>query len=1510
MAEDILGISAHLDINDLIKGFEQIIDKLDELGAITTEAGWKLKTAFQGVSDALASGDTISVVNSLGDAFEQVKSKVVETLQAVSSGKSDLGFEQVAAMVTEYKNLAVEAVNATQQAYAAEVENVSRLERELSLLLDKSHQMAEAGDTKGFEAMGKALEDTATQLAQARERTQGLKDKLAEAQSEAQNAQTAFSGLGEAAQTIARAEAADAFNGMRESLIGFAERAGGAIDKTLSLDENLKGMQEAFSLLPEPIQKTVTGIGAMTKASLKFIATPLGMILTAIALALRAVFTWFNKSAAGQLAFAKVSAYVGSILESLTDVIVKVGEYLFHAFTDADGALHGFATSLVKTLSSAAKAAYHTISGLVGAVKAIKNYLTDLNYSSDQAMSDLSAAWGELTKGGSAFVDTWKNMADTIKNSWTGWGKIGSDLWDKTSLEGIKDWFSQSATSAEIAMNLAGEQFKIEQQIGDVKEEQAALMGDIEAKQEEINKLTGEAKKEEIAKLRTMQADYYDKEIAVRRKALEMTQAQNKLHSVTIEALDQEQAQRTAILKLEQQKAAAMRRNTQMSERADKQMASQAAKEARAAKAEERRERNAANAISNAEDKYYETVYKNVSERTESELELDNKLAEARIKAMKNGAEKIRAERELEHKKELQQIAKEMREAVDAERSRQRAEFEAQQAIVKAQGGTIRKWEEKTDLDTSPIDAIKAKYEELGKLAIQLQEQTDYDELIGKYKDYSTQRSEIEEEYYAKISDLEKLRKEAEQKGDKQRVDALTFALAKARAEMGQKLVDLSVNQIKQDPTFLTAYEDLATASADTLKNLAREYKNAKQAAEDAGQPTSAYRKEIEKIQNILDRQAPFVAVREAVADLQAAEPRLKAAEDRLKAIQDGYMVVKSIGEDGKPVFWTEDEAKQDVADKFGDYEAALRRAERAVQDSIRVTEALQKSMINLGNAIGGTAGEIASLIGGLMGYATNGINAVMDAAKAAEAASQAGDKMGAAFGRASMWMAAITTMVQAIKSVQEILPTTDELYERAAEKQAEINNLTRAVYDYRLAVVRAQSAERNWFASTGLSSLTNAYREHGEIVKAYYAELMSAQEKYVDKAAGIKKVLPYLAAAASIVIAVASYGAGSGFSAAILGSTLAGSIAATAGTAAASAIAAAAVGTAAGVAAAGIQAGVDSIRYNDNQVAARDNLRVQTRHKTWFRGEKTEDLRSYVKRELGEDLFDQNGLINVEAAEVALEKYKLVGETRETLERLVELRKEYDEFMKEVENYVADLYSPLVDNMTDALFEWLATGRDVLSQFKSAAQQTFADVAKDMIRQMVINQIFDKYKEQLKDIYATYAVLSSDSTKAKIANDYLISGVMEATDSFMKTAEQQIPVLQEAIQQIDEQFKERGWDISGTNFGSESASYKSASGFTYDQANEMNGRLAALQIGVEMGNAQRMQMLEAFEPITFNLSELTVNAGRISDNMEQIVVMQFDSLSRLTEIRDNTAVLPEMATNIQEMRDDIRNKL
>lgn len=818
MAEDknVLGVSAHLEIDDLLSGFERIIATLSGMSDIGEEAAAAIQEAFAKIEGKIKDGDTVSAIDMIGEAMNGLKAKVIDTLQAFAEGKTDLAFTDVSALITQYRDISANAFAQTQAAYNAEVENVERLRTALAGLLEQSHQLAEAGDTKGFEDLGKSLTQTSEELITAQSRLTDLKNRLGEAEAEAAKSQKSFERLAEGAKEVASAENVDNWRELGGAVKELAENCADSLDEITSLDKNIEGLKAGFELLPMPIQNTVKGIGKMTVAALKFLATPLGLVLGAIAIALKAVHTWFNKSAEGQKAFAKISAFLSSLLESLTQILVKVGDYLYHAFADADGALHDYAKSLIHTFASAARAAYHSINGLVMGVKALYNYLE--GQSSSDTMNQLAEAWKELEKGVTNVGETFTSAAKTLTDGYRGVGRVIKDGWNSGSLEDIKNFLVGSISQAREAMTLAGQQLEIEQQLADTKEEQLKLSSQIAEKEEEITKLSGSDKQREIANLRKLNAEYFDKEINLRRKALAITQAQNKGQVLSLEQLQAEQGQRMAILRIEQQKAAVMRRNTQMAESASKAAASEASKAAKAAAAQANRDKRTQIAVGAAETKYNDIVAANTEARVTAATEIEEKITDARIAAMKEGGEKVKAERERAHQKELQQIASEQAAAVKAETERQRAEFDATQAIIKASGGLPEQWDSKKHLDTAEIEKIKNYYKILAELAearfIQNTEkdsQTAMDDYLRKYGDFQQKKGAILREYERKISEAagdswKEL--QAEQERD-EALNKLKKAYGLVAQEMSELFAESANKSLKEIDKIIKKYEAL-----------------------------------------------------------------------------------------------------------------------------------------------------------------------------------------------------------------------------------------------------------------------------------------------------------------------------------------------------------------------------------------------------------------------------------------------------------------------------------------------------------------------------------------------------------------------------------------------------------------------------------------------------------------------------------------------------------------------------
>lgn len=1729
MAEDFLGISAHVDIDELVTGLESLISLLEKAGAVSSETASQMTSALAAMQTNLNNGFTTEGLDQLFADLEGIKGKVAETINAFAEGNTSLNWDEVTQSVAAYQVTTVEALNATLAAEEAEAEHVETLKASLQGLLEQRERLSMTEDdaigledeirrTSAELERGQALlatySDRVTSLADASEEGRRLADTIQSVNTSLSNAAESTnltidtSSINEAIEEIDRLkEVVAGYKSEYERLVELYDSGGTSIDTVVSawerysdamarsaektgqtfemLDGHMGGLEETITSLnaeadrmfsggsiekaaalraeaeklntqleadssvsielanqmvqlaqaeeeaatalerfgdiempdsvvqqyrdfkdsikesvsevsdevkgfgskigdwltghgkaqeavgklkdslnnlPGPLGGAVSGFKNMIGAVKMFMATPIGRVLGVIVFLLQAFKTWTDKSAEGQRVMAKVTAYVGSILESLTGILVKVGGYLYHAFADATGPMNAFARGLVTTLKLAVKSASDLLGGLGDILRGIgKMFTGDFSGGWDTLKSGASSVAKGLKEAGEGFINAIATGINGIRGVVSMAGDGIGKVWNSNLLNTVKSYHN---TALE-ATKLSKEQSEYEENITKNRERQVALGNRINAARngvqqaENVNDLSVA-----VAELYNATSEKYADLIAQQEKEVAMLQKKNSLHEKSLKDITAEQVANLQLLTLKAKQEAALRAIDILEEKQEKKILKREEQERKAEerkekaavreaerqkKAEERREKAAAKAAERyaklsakekeaadkASAKLLDTVEKSAREQAKEQQDAALKIEDATVRAMKDGAAKRYALLQLEHKKELAEISRNTEERVVKETERQKKIFNA----ANDQRKKLHLDPLEFSLDEEPIKKIKEEGEELARLQQQIWDVEELKGLSDKYQDYYDQRIAIEERYNEDISKLQAQRNAAAERNDFEEVERISRMIANAEREKNAKSVSLSVSEIKNRPENIEAYKDLGKVSAETIKKLIGQWREAEKTAEKAGLPVKEYRDEIEKLQKQLSQNMPFVALVNAVEQAKKAQEELDKAKKKLQEVQESggqKLFFEKKGEhlwDWSFSFTTQAEAQEEVTKAQENYTQATHVAIEASNKAIAVIDNLRSSFEKLGKSIGGEVGDIFGFIGSLVGFTTQGIKSALsqvenyDKAKkeldditakhnalkaAAEAAGDATAKTGlegelagarleAAAAKAQIWIAAMTAMVQIIGAVQKLLPTADDLYESYAKKVREVNNLRRAVDEYKLAILASQQAERNWFSVSGLTSLTDAYERHGKVVEAYYNKLFEAQEKYKNKSSGIGKALPYLAAAAAViasaVVTVGTMGTATPVAALMLGSigTALGS--------AATAVGAAVAGTIAGAATAGMQAAVAKITYNNGQVAAKDNLRIQTRHRTWFRGEQTQDLADWAREQLNAELFDDEGLINLEAAETILDRYgnKLVGETKATLEDLIKLRKEYDEFMEQVEKYVSDLYSPLVDNMTDALFEWLKTGTDVLYKFKQSAKDTFADIAKDMVKQMLMTQVFDEYKENLKKIYAAYAATRN--------RDILISGVMQSTDKFLTHAENELPIIQEALAKINDQFAARGFDLTQSSDEGTGA-YKAISSFSQEQGDELNGRLTAIQIGQQQGIIQRTAMLEIMSVHFEQTVRIGDGVGRIANEITDIREMQFDSLRRLTEISIYTSVLPSMASDISDMRADIRNKL
>ena len=342
-----------------------------------------------------------------------------------------------------------------------------------------------------------------------------------------------------------------------------------------------------------------------------------------------------------------------------------------------------------------------------------------------------------------------------------------------------------------------------------------------------------------------MEKQKFDQQLATQKEQLEIIRQKNNLHDSTLEDLAKERELEISVLRTEKERTASTRRLVAMQESNRKQMDAAAKRDSTAAKNAISR----LNAMTQADAKLQEVLYSNVEARIKAEVEMEERIAEARIAAMQDGAEKVAAERNLEQKKELLQIESQRKAAVDTERKRQKEEFEAQQALVKAGGGKITEWDESM-IDTTAINRINEQYQQIALLTTQKfnnaqleQQRQNMLEYIKEYGSLQEQRLAIRKEYDEKIA------KETDE-----------WKQRSLEGERDKLLGEIDLKQLQQDINWEDVFSELDTLSVGYLETIKERLKAALSAKDITAENAQVLAEKISEIENAIGDKKDFMS--------------------------------------------------------------------------------------------------------------------------------------------------------------------------------------------------------------------------------------------------------------------------------------------------------------------------------------------------------------------------------------------------------------------------------------------------------------------------------------------------------------------------------------------------------------------------------------------------------------------------------------------------------------------------
>lgn len=344
--------------------------------------------------------------------------------------------------------------------------------------------------------------------------------------------------------------------------------------------------------------------------------------------------------------------------------------------------------------------------------------------------------------------------------------------------------------------------------------------------------------------------------------------------------------------------------------------------------------------------------------------------------------------------------------------------------------------------------------------------------MVEQYQDYTQKRLAIEKEFDADISLLEKKRTKAKATGNTDEVDKLTGAIAQATAAKGKSLMAVDLEQLKTDPDYIKAFENLNDVSVETLEKLKQEFESAKQTAAESLNPEDLreYTNTIQALTDEINNRNPFTALKKAKEDLKTADEELRQAELRVTQAQTKF---GKGSKEEQAALENLRQAKDKQIKKNRQYQAA----EKSVTSSIKD---LCDNLDQVGSTIGGTVGEVVSLIGQI-GSVT------MASIQGFETAANASSKAISTLEKASVILTIISAAYQIASKIISIFSDDDgeAAYQKAKEMYKSYIQVLNDVIDKQKELVStldAKNAQNSYeYAKSLYDKQADAARQMGK---------------------------------------------------------------------------------------------------------------------------------------------------------------------------------------------------------------------------------------------------------------------------------------------------------------------------------------------------------------------------------------------------------------------------------------------
>lgn len=238
--------------------------------------------------------------------------------------------------------------------------------------------------------------------------------------------------------------------------------------------------------------------------------------------------------------------------------------------------------------------------------------------------------------------------------------------------------------------------------------------------------------------------------------------------------------------------------------------------------------------------------------------------------------------------------------------------------------------------------------------------------------------------------------------------------------------------------------------------------------------------------------------------------------------------------------------------------------------------------------------------------------------------------------------------------------------------------------------------------------------------------------------------------------------------------------------------------------------------------------------------------------------------------AESILKTRKMSDESKEALQHLIDLAKQQEDALKEIRDYLSDIFGELGNTMTNALVDAFQNGTDAAKVMVESIGRMLEKLGADMIYSAVLQKYFIKAQKDMEkyandenlseqERFAAYARVLDDLTANVVADSGKASSLLE---------------------QFKRMAKERGVDIFGGT--AQQGRAGSLETMTQAQGTKLEGLMTSAQIHLASMDIKLEDAVKQMQASTRHLERIeryTKHCERLEDIADDIKVLARDGI-------------------------------